>query len=77
MFGLDMIMIRVGGWDKLVEWAIIVSVIIIGGIKIPRHWNWRCYILEVDTSYIYIYIYMIVYIINFNIILATLDLIYY
>ena len=26
MFGLDMIMIRIGGWDILVEWASIVSV---------------------------------------------------
>ena len=34
--GLDMIMIRVGRWDILVEWASIVSVIIIGGIKIPK-----------------------------------------
>ena len=32
MFGLDMIMIRIGGWDILVEWASIVSVLIIGGI---------------------------------------------
>ena len=31
-----MIMIRVGGWDILVEWASIVSVLIIGGIKIPK-----------------------------------------
>ena len=36
MFGLDFIMIRVGGWDILVEWARIVSVFIIGGIKIPK-----------------------------------------
>ena len=36
MFGLDMNMIRVGGWDILVEWACIVSVFIIGGIKIPK-----------------------------------------
>ena len=36
MFGLDMIMIRVGGWDILVEWASIVSVLIIGGIKIIK-----------------------------------------
>ena len=36
MFGLDMIMIRVGGWDILVEWASIFSVLIIGGIKIPK-----------------------------------------
>ena len=35
MFGLDMIMISVGGWDILVECASIVSVLIIGGIKIP------------------------------------------
>ena len=34
MFGLDMIMIRVGAWDILVEWANIV--LIIGGIKIPK-----------------------------------------
>ena len=34
MFGLDMIMIRIGGWDILVEWASIVSVLIIGDIKI-------------------------------------------
>ena len=67
MFGLDMIMIRDGGWDILVEWASIVSVLIIGGIKIPKAWNWHTHILEVDTSYT---------IINFNIILATLDLIY-
>ena len=36
MFGHDMIMIRVGGWDILVEWASTVSVLIIGGIKIPK-----------------------------------------
>ena len=66
MFGLDMIMIRIGGWDILVEWASIVSVLIIGDIKIPMAY-WRTHILEVDTSYT---------IINFNIILATLDLIY-
>ena len=36
MFGLDIIMIRVGGWDILVEWASIVIFIIIGGIKIPK-----------------------------------------
>ena len=36
MFGLDMIMLRFGGWDILVEWASIVSVLIIGGIKIPK-----------------------------------------
>ena len=36
MFGLDNIMISVGGWDILVEWASIVSVLIIGGIKIPK-----------------------------------------
>ena len=36
MFGLDMIMIRVGGWDILVEWTSIVSVLIICGIKIPK-----------------------------------------
>ena len=36
LFGLDMIMIRVGGWDILVEWASIVSVLINGGIKIPN-----------------------------------------
>ena len=49
-----MIMIRVRGWDILVEWASIVSVLIIGGIKAIkslRHWNWRTHILEVDTSY--------------------------
>ena len=36
MLGLDMIMIRVGGWDILVEWASIVSVLISGSIKIPK-----------------------------------------
>ena len=36
MFGLYMIMIRIGGWDILVEWASIVSVLIIGDIKIPK-----------------------------------------
>ena len=36
MFGLDMIIIRDGGWDILVEWASIVSVLIIGGINIPK-----------------------------------------
>ena len=36
MFGLDMIMIHVGGWDIFVEWASIVSVLIICGIKIPK-----------------------------------------
>ena len=36
MFGLDMIMIRIGGWDILVEWASIVSFLIIGDIKIPK-----------------------------------------
>ena len=67
MFGLDMIMIRVGGWDIIVEWASIGSVLIIGVLRSLRHWNWRTHILEVNTSYT---------IINFNIILATLDLIY-
>ena len=36
MFGVDMIMIRIGGWDILVEWASIVSVLIIGDIQIPK-----------------------------------------
>ena len=36
MFILDMILIRVGGCDILVEWASIVSVLIIGGINIPK-----------------------------------------
>ena len=67
MFGLDMIMIRVGGRDILVEWASIVSILLLAVLRSLRHWNWHTHILEVDTSYT---------IINFNIILATLDLIY-
>ena len=40
MFGLDMIMIRVGGWDILVEWASIVSVLILAvlrSLKLTSH----------------------------------------
>ena len=61
-----MIMIRVGGRDILVV-ASMASVIIIDGIKISKDWNWCTHILEDDISYT---------IINFNIILATLDLNY-
>ena len=67
IFGLDMIMIRVGGWDILVEGQVLSVFLLLAVLRSLRHWNWRTHILEVDTSYT---------IINFNIILATLDLMY-
>ena len=67
MFGLDMIMIRVGGWDILWSGQVLSVFLLLAVLRSLRHWKWRTHILEVDTSYT---------IINFNIILATLDLIY-
>ena len=46
IFGLDMIMIRVGGFDILMEWASIVMLLLLAVLRSLRHWNWRTYILK-------------------------------
>ena len=49
MFGLDMIMIRVGDGIYLWSGQVLPVFLLLAVLRSLSHWNWRTHILKVDT----------------------------